>query len=57
MAFTEILPKELEEASGIVSFSLIKGSLFYPFNIPGAAVTNFTTWSTMIAAVTVLLTF
>ena len=41
VAFSEILPKELE-ASGFVSFSLIKGNLFYPFEIKGGAMANLT---------------
>ena len=36
VAYTEILPKELE-ASGYLSFSLIRGNLFYPFEIKGGA--------------------
>ena len=39
VAYSEILPKELE-ASGFVSFSLIKGNLFYPFEIKGHATSN-----------------
>ena len=37
VAYTEILPKELE-ASGYLSFALIKGNLFYPFEIKSGAV-------------------
>lgn len=39
MAYSEILPKELE-ASGYLSFALIKGNLFYPFEIKGDATAN-----------------
>ncbi len=39
VAYSEILPSELE-ASGFVSFALIKGNLFYPFEIKGAAVAD-----------------
>ena len=52
LTYTEILPKELE-ASGFVSFSLIRGSLFYPFDIPGGAAANFATQSAMAILATV----
>ena len=57
VAFSEILPKELE-ASGFVSFSLIKGNLFYPFEIKGHAMANMA-YSALgaVAAIVALLNF
>ena len=40
IAYTEILPTELE-ASGYLSFALIKGNLFYPFEIKSGSVARF----------------
>ena len=52
LAFIEILPKELE-SSGYSSFSLIKGNLFYPFEIPGGATANFAAQGAMAILATV----
>ena len=51
LSFTEILPIDLEK-SDLVSFNLIKGNLFYPFNIKGAATTNIA-WSAVTMAVSI----
>ena len=57
LSFSEILPEELE-ASGFTSFALIKGSLFYPFEIKGGAVSGLTLGATsIIAAISALLLF
>lgn len=57
IAFSEILPTELE-ASGFVSFSLIRGNLFYPFEIKGGATANLTVSTlTFFSALVLLLQF
>jgi len=57
VAYTEILPKELE-SSGYLSFALIKGNLFYPFEIKSGAVVGATeTAAVAIAVVAGLMLF
>jgi len=50
ISYSQILPKEFE-SKDLVSFSAIKGTLFYLFNIKGGALSSLV-WSTITLSAT-----